>query len=92
MYLFTLRTDARTYEKAEDPIYVLEHGKALDYQYYVENQLRKPLMRIFEAIMPKPEQLLSMFFSPFPSLFYLFLVELFIYFTLNRWRAHKNSS
>lgn len=51
--------DARTYEKAEDPIYVLEHGKALDYQYYVENQLRKPLMRIFEPIMNKPEQLLS---------------------------------
>eukprot|EP00026_Physarum_polycephalum_P001218 Phypoly_transcript_01219.p2 GENE.Phypoly_transcript_01219~~Phypoly_transcript_01219.p2 ORF type:complete len:513 (+),score=116.86 Phypoly_transcript_01219:1858-3396(+) len=50
--------DARAYEKSEDPIYVLEHGKPLDYQYYVENQLKKPLMRIFEPIMAKPEQLL----------------------------------
>jgi len=50
--------DARTYQKSEDPIYVLENSIPLDYQYYVDNQLRKPLMRIFEAIMDKPETLL----------------------------------
>jgi len=50
--------DARIYEKSEDPIYVLENSIPLDYSYYVEKQLRKPLMRIFEPIMDKPELLL----------------------------------
>ncbi len=54
------QTDARTYEKSEDPIYVLENSIPLDYQYYVDKQLRKPLMRIFGPIMDKPEALLCM--------------------------------
>jgi DNA polymerase delta subunit 1 len=47
------------YEKAEDPIYVLENNIPLDTTYYLENQLSKPLMRIFEPIIQKPEELLS---------------------------------
>nr|QBM06234.1 DNA polymerase delta catalytic subunit [Brachionus koreanus] len=40
-----------TYEKAEDPVYVLEHNLPIDTQYYLENQISKPLIRIFEPIL-----------------------------------------
>ncbi|KAK7075072.1 DNA polymerase delta catalytic subunit [Halocaridina rubra] len=39
------------YEKAEDPIYVLENNLPIDYEYYLTNQLSKPLLRIFEPIL-----------------------------------------
>lgn len=39
------------YEKAEDPIYVLDNSLPIDTKYYLENQLSKPLMRIFEPIL-----------------------------------------
>lgn len=39
------------YEKAEDPIYVLDNNLPIDTKYYLENQLSKPLMRIFEPIL-----------------------------------------
>ncbi|KAH3885678.1 hypothetical protein DPMN_009673 [Dreissena polymorpha] len=39
------------YLKSEDPIYVLENNIAIDTQYYLENQLSKPLLRIFEPIL-----------------------------------------
>ena len=42
---------AKTYEKAEDPLYVLDKNIPLDYDYYIENQLRKPVTRIFKPIM-----------------------------------------
>lgn len=35
----------------QDPIFVLENSVPLDTQYYLENQLSKPLMRIFEPIL-----------------------------------------
>jgi len=47
--------EARTWEKAEDPIYVLEHGIAIDAQYYLENQLAKPLCRIFKSLLDNPQ-------------------------------------
>lgn len=40
-----------TYEKAEDPVYVLDHNLPIDTQYYLENQISKPLIRIFEPIL-----------------------------------------
>lgn len=40
-----------TYEKAEDPVYVLDHNLPIDTQYYLENQISKPLLRIFEPIL-----------------------------------------
>ncbi|XP_057374077.1 DNA polymerase delta catalytic subunit-like [Daphnia carinata] len=47
------------YLKAEDPIFVLEHSVPIDAQYYLENQLSKPLVRIFEPILgSKAESLL----------------------------------
>ncbi|CAG2107495.1 unnamed protein product, partial [Medioppia subpectinata] len=38
------------YQKSEDPLYVLENSIPIDTQYYLENQLSKPLIRIFEPI------------------------------------------
>ncbi|KAG8176686.1 hypothetical protein JTE90_018415, partial [Oedothorax gibbosus] len=39
------------YLKSEDPIYVLENSIPIDTQYYLENQISKPLLRIFEPIL-----------------------------------------
>jgi DNA polymerase delta subunit 1 len=47
------------YEKSEDPIYVLEHNLPIDTKYYLNNQLSKPLMRIFEPIMKNANELLT---------------------------------
>ena len=41
----------KSFEQAEDPMYVLEHSVPIDAQYYLENQLSKPLVRIFEPIL-----------------------------------------
>ncbi|TEB29100.1 delta DNA polymerase [Coprinellus micaceus] len=51
---------AAAYEKSEDPLYVLENNLPIDTKYYLENQLSKPLMRIFEPILgEKAQSLLS---------------------------------
>ncbi|CAE6528011.1 unnamed protein product [Rhizoctonia solani] len=42
---------AAAYEKSEDPLYVLENSIPIDTKYYLDNQLSKPLMRIFEPIL-----------------------------------------
>ena len=42
---------AAAYEKSEDPLYVLENNIPIDTKYYLDNQLSKPLMRIFEPIL-----------------------------------------
>ena len=49
---------AKNYEKSEDPLWVLENNIPLDYQYYLDQQLKNPLTRIFEPIMENPESLL----------------------------------
>ncbi len=46
-------------EKSEDPIYALENNVPIDAQYYMERQLSKPLMRLFESILPDPKILLT---------------------------------
>lgn len=50
---------AKAFEKAEDPIYVLENNIPIDTTYYLEQQLSLPLMRIFEPIMTNAQSLLS---------------------------------
>ncbi|KAJ7493450.1 DNA polymerase family B-domain-containing protein [Mycena galericulata] len=51
---------AAAYEKSEDPLYVLENNVPIDTKYYLDNQLSKPLMRIFEPILgDKANSLLS---------------------------------
>lgn len=52
---------SRNYEKSEDPIYVLENNIPIDTKYYLDNQLAKPLTRIFDPILgeKKSAQLLT---------------------------------
>jgi DNA polymerase delta subunit 1 len=52
---------SKNYEKSEDPIYVLENNLPIDTKYYLDNQLAKPLGRIFEPILgeKKAGQLLT---------------------------------
>jgi DNA polymerase delta subunit 1 len=42
----TINADA-----AEDPIYAMENRLPLDYDYYIENQMMKPLLRIMHLIL-----------------------------------------
>mmetsp|Transcript_739 Transcript_739/g.1441 ORF Transcript_739/g.1441 Transcript_739/m.1441 type:complete len:1016 (-) Transcript_739:25-3072(-) len=49
----------KAYELAEDPIYALEHNIPIDYDYYVVKQLKNPLSRLFEAILPNPNVLFT---------------------------------
>ncbi|KAJ1929613.1 DNA-directed DNA polymerase delta [Tieghemiomyces parasiticus] len=42
---------AAAYEKSEDPMYVLEHNLPIDTRYYLDQQLSKPLERLFEPIL-----------------------------------------
>lgn len=46
---------SRNYENSEDPKYVVENDLPLDINYYVENQIKKPLLRIFKPILKNPE-------------------------------------
>jgi DNA polymerase delta subunit 1 len=52
---------SKNYEKSEDPLFVLENNLPIDTKYYLENQLAKPLGRIFEPILgeKKANQLLT---------------------------------
>ncbi|KAL8934824.1 MAG: hypothetical protein Q9211_005029 [Gyalolechia sp. 1 TL-2023] len=52
---------AKNFERSEDPIYVLENNLPIDTKYYLDNQLAKPLGRIFEPILgeKKAGQLLT---------------------------------
>ena len=47
------------YEKVEDPIWVLEHSLPIDTEYYLKQQMSKPILRLFEPIMDKPESLFN---------------------------------
>lgn len=50
----------QTFLRSEDPIYVLENNIPIDTKYYLDNQLSKPLLRIFEPILgEKAKSLLS---------------------------------
>ncbi|KAH0536846.1 DNA-directed DNA polymerase delta [Glutinoglossum americanum] len=42
---------AKNYERSEDPLFVLEHNVPIDTKYYLDNQLAKPLSRIFDPIL-----------------------------------------
>lgn len=49
---------SKMYENSEDPKYVLEKDLPIDTNYYIENQIKKPLLRIFSPISEKAEQIL----------------------------------
>lgn len=46
------------YENAEDPKFVLENELQIDTNYYIENQIKKPLLRIFDCVIKEPEKTL----------------------------------
>jgi len=52
-YVITLAggRGAPAYEKSEDPLFALENNVPLDTNYYLKNQLSKPLLRIFGPII-----------------------------------------
>lgn len=52
---------SKNYENSEDPIFVLENNIPIDTKYYLDNQMAKPLGRIFEPILGerKAAQLLT---------------------------------
>lgn len=49
---------AKGFEKVEDPLYVLENKLTIDVNYYIEHQLKLPLVRLFEPILEKAERVL----------------------------------
>ncbi|CAK9013498.1 DNA polymerase delta catalytic subunit [Durusdinium trenchii] len=51
--------DEPAWKRSEDPIYVLENNIAIDFRYYLDKKLGKPLIRIFQAVLPNPESLLN---------------------------------
>jgi DNA polymerase delta subunit 1 len=56
---FQAAKGAKAWEKAEDPIYALEHNLPIDCQHYLEHHLSLPLTRIFEPIMKNAKELLN---------------------------------
>ena len=48
---------AKAYEKSEDPIWVLENSIPIDAQHYLEHQIKKPLIQIFEPIIDNTQSL-----------------------------------
>jgi DNA polymerase delta subunit 1 len=50
---------AKGFEKSEDPLFVLQHGIPIDTAYYIENQLRKPLERLFEPMLKNVNSLFA---------------------------------
>jgi len=71
--IITAAKNVATYEKAEDPIYVLENNLPIDCKWYLTNQLSKPLTRIFEPIIDNVDKELLQgdhtrkIFKPTPS-------------------------
>jgi DNA polymerase delta subunit 1 len=56
-YVITRGTKgSKLYERSEDPIWVLQHDIALDFTYYMDNQIKLPLVRIFEPIFGDPKK------------------------------------
>ena len=41
---------SKGYQNSEDPIFVLNNNLPIDFNYYIENQIKLPLSRIFEPI------------------------------------------
>ena len=43
---------SKNYENSEDPLYVLENDLPIDFSYYIEKQIKPPLAKIFDFIIP----------------------------------------
>ena len=51
------KVGSKQYMNAEDPLYVLRNNLPIDFNYYLEKQLKQPLTRIFKHIIPNPQSL-----------------------------------
>lgn len=49
---------SKGFEKSEDPLYVLQHNIPIDFQFYMDQQIKKPLLRLFDPIYKDAEKLL----------------------------------
>ena len=43
----------------ENPQYIIENKLKIDYNYYLTNQIQKPVYQIFELVMDKPEKIIE---------------------------------
>ena len=43
----------------DHPQYIVEHNLKIDYKYYLEHQIEKPVFQIFELVMKKPESIIE---------------------------------
>tara|TARA_B100000676_G_C17371837_1_gene480996 strand:- start:209 stop:508 length:300 start_codon:yes stop_codon:yes gene_type:complete len=43
----------------EYPPYVKENNIPIDYRYYLDHQIQKPVMQIFELVMKNPESIIE---------------------------------
>jgi len=51
-YIFTVGVaGAPAYSRAEDPLYAIENDLPVDADYYIDHQLKLPLLRIFEPVL-----------------------------------------
>jgi len=46
---------SKGFEKSEDPLYVLQNNIPIDYQFYLDQQIKLPLLRLFEPIIQNAE-------------------------------------
>ena len=54
----------KQFQKAEDPTYAKENGLPIDIKYYINNQIKKSIIPLFELLHDNPEDLL---FSDIPK-------------------------
>lgn len=57
MFVENKNLNAHQHEKSEDPAYVKAHNLKPDPIYYLEHQLKTPLMQLFALVMDDPESL-----------------------------------
>lgn len=57
MFVESKDPNAKQWTKAEDPEYVQKNGLKPDPVYYLEHQLKKPMIQLFELVMKDPESL-----------------------------------
>jgi len=69
-------------DKAEDPSFVKEHGVSIDWKYYFEHQLQKPVCDLLEPLVGKHP-----FETIFKSVDYLTTRSITSYFTTHESRA-----
>jgi DNA polymerase delta subunit 1 len=49
--------NASVADRAEDPLFAIENAQPLDVQWYISNQLQRPISELFSLVMADPEKL-----------------------------------